>query len=500
MLKAGPLTSSSHWLFLWMSYLFWCTGEVTPLDHQDSLTLRTERARILSSSTSYQHLVTSSTLSWARVEDVLSGRIPSSLVILVENTAVCRVRDGSRLRPGRTDLSGSCIAGPGLVKHSNYQVLVNPTRLSRYEWKYWDMYRRPEPGTLAFNDVAFVASFRVEDGPRMVGELDFSRGLNGNIKAFVTETRTELSTQGTALVEIQPISYVLDNIELDRARGRSSSSPVLLGESRLQRTHSTGEEDTNDWEYTKTSINYSHPVSHYWGHIPGTVKGLPAKIKGSTRQLRWGLEWTGVEEGTWTLGEYLLPATAVNVTLQAEETSSEIPYTATLVQIYEDGKEVEVNVSGVLEQTSLQFIRQVAEKPMFLESGLAAPVKPTTTTTSTTTATTTTTATASTILLDDTMAWASDDAGASPAAAGNYTMVTAPPTLFPPTVATSSTPNPLRMFYPLEEEEQEDDITIPDKFPDAEQFSSRAAPATPHSFIIINALSPIIAFLSLLNL
>ena len=39
-------------------------------------------------------------------------------------------------------------------------------------------------------------------------------------------------------------------------------------------------------------------------------------MQGSTRELRWGLEWTGVEEGTWSLGEYLLPDTAVNVTLQ----------------------------------------------------------------------------------------------------------------------------------------------------------------------------------------
>ena len=55
-------------------------------------------------------------------------------------------------------------------------------------------------------------------------------------------------------LDIWSTNYIVDNIELDRARGRSSSSPVLLGESRLQRTHSTGEEDTNDWEYTKVGV------------------------------------------------------------------------------------------------------------------------------------------------------------------------------------------------------------------------------------------------------
>ena len=63
-----------------------------------------------------------STLSWAGVEDIVSGRIPTSRLVLVEDSAVCRVRDGNRQRAGRTDLSGSCIAGLGWVKHQDYQV------------------------------------------------------------------------------------------------------------------------------------------------------------------------------------------------------------------------------------------------------------------------------------------------------------------------------------------------------------------------------------------
>ena len=63
-----------------------------------------------------------STLSWAKIEDVVSGRIPTDQLILLDKTAVCRVKDGSRRRAGRTDLSGSCLAGPGWIKHSDYQV------------------------------------------------------------------------------------------------------------------------------------------------------------------------------------------------------------------------------------------------------------------------------------------------------------------------------------------------------------------------------------------
>ena len=71
-----------------------------------------------------------STLSWARVEDIVSGRIPTSRLVLVEDSAVCRVRDGNEQRAGRTDLSGSCLAGPGLKKHTEYQVVFWETILS----------------------------------------------------------------------------------------------------------------------------------------------------------------------------------------------------------------------------------------------------------------------------------------------------------------------------------------------------------------------------------
>ena len=40
------------------------------------------------------------------------------------DNAVCRVQDGDEQRAGRTDLSGSCLAGPGWNKHAHYQVII----------------------------------------------------------------------------------------------------------------------------------------------------------------------------------------------------------------------------------------------------------------------------------------------------------------------------------------------------------------------------------------
>ena len=63
-------------------------------------------------------------------------------------------------------------------------MLVNPTLLARVKWVYWDMYQHPSIGTLAYNAHTFVAGFQLEDGRRIPGELDFDRGLNGNIKVI----------------------------------------------------------------------------------------------------------------------------------------------------------------------------------------------------------------------------------------------------------------------------------------------------------------------------
>jgi len=45
------------------------------------------------------------------------------------------------------------------------------------------MYTMPQTGTVAYNTKTYVGSFRTETGREIIGELDFNRGLNGNIKA-----------------------------------------------------------------------------------------------------------------------------------------------------------------------------------------------------------------------------------------------------------------------------------------------------------------------------
>ncbi len=82
------------------------------------------------------------------------------------------------------------------------QVLVDLSGLGRLEWRPWDMFTRPEIGTVAYNSQTFVGRFRHAKAAAhfVVGDLDFNRGLSGNIRAFVSANTTEMSIEGEALV------------------------------------------------------------------------------------------------------------------------------------------------------------------------------------------------------------------------------------------------------------------------------------------------------------
>jgi len=401
--------------------------------HADWLTLSTERAHTLSG---YKQLVTSSTLSWARIEDILSGRIPTSRLVLVEGSAVCRVRDGNRQRAGRTDLSGSCIAGPGWVKHTEYQVLLDPFSLSRYSWLYWDMYTMPKIGTVAYNTDSYVGAFNRSTGTNIIGELDFNRGLNGNIKAYISENHTELSVEGAALVEIEPVSYRLESIKLNSERGTINERRVILGKTTLVR----GPSDSVDWVSTQENIKYSVPVSVDWGHTPGTVKGLPAScsLYNHTVHFSWDIPWQGDQVGEKEVSGELQPATQMSATLIGVVVSGVVPFSGRLVQVYKDDQTTEANVAGDLNHTMLARVIIKYGEARYTESGKLAPKPPPKVTTSTEKQTTSP-------ITSPPPPRASLRQETSPSPS-------APTTLFPPTSSPTSTENPLRRFFPLEDD------------------------------------------------
>jgi len=213
------------------------------------------------------------------------------------------------------------------------QVLVDLSGLGRLEWRPWDMFTRPEIGTVAYNSQTFVGRFRHGTGAHfVVGDLDFNRGLSGNIRAFVSANTTEMSVEGEALVEMEPIAYRLENISLVSWREKARDSEVTLGSVRLvhdleERDREEEEEVGEDgWKRVESSVSYSQNVSRYWGLLAGTVRGLPAQavLGNATYVFRWGLPWEGREEGAMAVGAVLRPGTYTTATLMASITTDTI--------------------------------------------------------------------------------------------------------------------------------------------------------------------------------
>eukprot|EP00088_Acartia_fossae_P014178 TRINITY_DN17561_c0_g1_i1.p1 TRINITY_DN17561_c0_g1~~TRINITY_DN17561_c0_g1_i1.p1 ORF type:complete len:549 (+),score=101.19 TRINITY_DN17561_c0_g1_i1:54-1700(+) len=370
------------------------------LTHKDWLTLRTERAHVLSK---YKHLVTSSTLSWAWIEDILSGQIPTSHLILVDgSSAVCRVRDGNRDRAGRTDLSGSCLAGPGYTKHSEYQVLVDLSRFSRHEWRYWDMFTMPIVGTVAYNtDKTYVASFQMAvdadtggKDQQIIGELNTERGLNGNIKAYISETEIKLSTEGSVLVEIEPQKYIIDTVKLDDNKEKTTTKIINLGELWITREKDEPKnalflspedskpfDEEEDWDYIGARIDYTVNVSQNWGHMPGAIRGLHTEsrqVEGqpTVAKFPWGTRWRGHLKDSVDVGVDLQPGTKILAKVQGVIKSGETPYSAVLTQIYADSVKKPVDIQGDLRHTSLADVRVRYIDRQYIDTGLPAPAKP----------------------------------------------------------------------------------------------------------------------------
>jgi len=372
----------------------------------------------------YRQLLTSSTLSWADISWIQSGQIPGDRVVVSGDSAVCRVRDGDTLRPGRTDRSGLCLVNG--VKERKYQVLVDLTGLARLEWRKWDMFSNPEVGTVAYNEQTFVAQVEGMAGDKIVGYLDFNRGLNGEVLVHVSVDQVLRRTAGWALVELEPLKYRLENVSFLAPR-ESSSTVFSVGSVHLVSSQVAGEE----WQEEQEMVQYSYPGYEHWGHILGTVKGLPAStlLGETTSQFRWGLEEKEVKTGQYMVTYSLQPNTGVNITVSGSLVRKEVPYTADLVMVYKDGALTRQTVSSTFISVSVQNITQDIKGPHFTKTGLPAPA---------TTRRPSTTTSPSTPTRSKTV---------SPYA-HMFLVPTPTPTLFPPPPPPVIKPNPLRQFYP----------------------------------------------------
>ena len=356
-----------------------------------------------------------------------SGAIPGERVVLAGDSAVCRVRDGDNIRPGRTDRSGLCMVEG--VKERQYQVLVDMTGKARLEWRRWDMFSNPEKGTVAYNEETFVAQMLVAGRDPTVGDLDFTRGLNGEVEVHLEGGKVERSTEGLALVEMEPVKYRLENISFMEPK-EISSTLVEIGTVHLINK----EEEVRGWQEEQEVLFHTYQGYEYWGHIPGTVRGLPssAMVGKTLSYFRWGLEDKKKKTERHGVRWSLFSGTSVNITVRGRIVRKETPYTAQLVMVYRDGTLTRHKVSSTFVSTLLEHITQDTNGPYFLKTGLPAPTttpRPTTTSPPTT-----------------------PPPPTAPPHAHMFLAPTPTPTLFPPPPPPVTKPNPLKQFYPETEE------------------------------------------------
>jgi len=446
--------------------------------------LSIERAYILSG---YKQLVTSSALGWADIDDIQSGKICRENVVVKGENAICRIRKGHKIIPGRTDKSGQCIIGSS--KLDNYQVLVSLGGLARYEWKDWDMFKRPHVGTVAFNEKTFVGCIENDIGEDFIGELDLNSGMNGEIStALSSNGRLIRLTHGKSLVEIEPISYQLENIILDTEREKITREKMKIEELQFSHEHINNDYDfqthEEDWQQQTRTVNFAYKNIQHWGTIPGASKGMKCRVvfNGRSFVINWGLEYSEDVVKDINVESRLQQGTGMSLGVFGEKVWRTVPYNATLVQVYRDGRVSRNDISSVFTSESVENMSQTPVKaPFYLDTGLPAP---TTTTTSTTSHPPTST-----------------EKAKLPSAnhlVQNWTP-TSSSTLFPPPPPTVAKANPLRKFYPDNrvgwESHGEDMETLPPRL--AENVLMDSLPLNSKSSIKIGAFKiiPILVML-----
>ena len=285
----------------------------------------------------------------------------------------CRCKSGHRYEPGYADLSGNCVVQG--VKRSHYQVLVDTFGMARLEWRRWDMFMVASLGSVAFNEKTFVGEMTSSQGERRIAELDYQRGLSGQFVVELSLDKEETATSGWVLIETEPIKYNMENVTV-LSEKIVSSEPLLLGEVRLERREGEGE---GDWSEVEASLESGWEGEESWGNIGGTVRGLPCTV---TRDHGLSHTWAGLTTNTThqerlQVRLQLEEGTGVNITVVGELLTVDQLYSAALLSVFADGSLAVREVRGVRTSQRLANIQYQPSGPLWLQSGLPAPTRPT---------------------------------------------------------------------------------------------------------------------------
>lgn len=287
----------------------------------------------------------------------------------------------------------------GVVQsYEKYELLENIDGAARTAWDHWDRFMQSPLGAVCVDKTWLVARHMVlknENDPRYthyIGTLSSTENF-GTI-VYVNENGKEESAKaGELLVETEPIRYELSAVKLTWPKQRDIKPRISRILSNVTITNH-GMEPSDLAE----ACTYTYKYAIYWGRRHAILNGLNTTITlangTSLPNITWGMRDEKNRTEAYNVVVFLEPGTGVNVTLKANYTDMEVPYTATLISHYEDGATMSRPISGTRQEETLLDIVPEFGPVYFLSNYSVVPTTvppPTTTEPPTTTVTPTTT-------------------------------------------------------------------------------------------------------------
>lgn len=193
----------------------------------------------------------------------------------------------------------------------------------------------------------------------------------------------------------------MEKVNLNKWRAKYQRENVVLG-STILRNEDIPEEndDKNDFSRVDTVIAYFHNSTTSWGHGHAMLAGFPVVVtwENGTEMdnFIWATDSARKHESIYPVEGFLSPGQGVNVTLVANWTESNIPYSAKVTAFYPDGSKKSRKILGSRREVGLRDTHAEFGPVYWLHNNSHVPTTTTTTTTSTTTFRTTSATSSST--------------------------------------------------------------------------------------------------------
>ena len=190
--------------------------------------------------------------------------------------SICRGYFQNTLVPGSTNARNQCVAYffEKVVFLEDYQVLIDKTMTSRYQWVPWDIFTKIPIGGVAFTEGVVDATFVSHDSDQHIGEIDPKRHLTGNMAVSLNGKKVSFAKKGAILQEIEPISYELQHTQFINYRAKTQRKPVILGQATLSLKGQ--EEYEKDWQDVSSVVAFNASYSFYFGQLEGLIRALPS--------------------------------------------------------------------------------------------------------------------------------------------------------------------------------------------------------------------------------